>query len=476
MPSPAEMQIDGPQPPDGSARPTHPANGGTANTPVNRPCFRGTDWLSFGITVAVTLAVYLYTIAPDVTLGYSGMLSVSASYGGVAHPPGYPVWTIYSWLSIKVFPFSNIAWRVAVGSAVAASLASGLVALLVSRGAQMLLENNPSFVRWQSREQKLLRLVCGSVAGMALAFSNAVWSEAVVADIWTLAVLLFTALLCLLLRWVVAPHRKRFLYGSCLILGSLVNEHQELITAAPAFLLLVILADPKLGRDLFLALGILTGCWWCSGRFDLFPWFFSYTRQNWALLAFFMPAAIAALAAIISTRSASTAWKPAALCAILLLSGFAWCLYLPIASMSNPPVNWGYPRTFAGFFHVLTRGQYEMNFPTHDVPRFFAQFWMLAKKTGHRLGWMYMTLAALPLRALFLNGRHSRLWLFSLMAFFLCVGPLLLATLNPSADSASMELYEPYFAAMFVVLGVFSGLGLVVLAGLVTKPPKLPSS
>ena len=44
------------------------------------------------------LAVYLLTLAPEVTLRYSGILATSAKYGGVAYPPGFPVWTLYSWL------------------------------------------------------------------------------------------------------------------------------------------------------------------------------------------------------------------------------------------------------------------------------------------------------------------------------------------------------------------------------------------
>ena len=71
---------------------------------------------------------------PDVTLEDSGELAVGSMYAGVPHPPGYPMWTIYSWGFTKILPFSNIAWRVAVSSAVAAALSCGLLALMISRG------------------------------------------------------------------------------------------------------------------------------------------------------------------------------------------------------------------------------------------------------------------------------------------------------------------------------------------------------
>jgi tetratricopeptide (TPR) repeat protein len=43
----------------------------------------------------------------------------------------------------------------------------------------------------------------------------------------------------------------------------------------------------------------------------------------------------------------------------LFLAGCAFYLYMPIASLTNPPMNWGYAGTKAGFLHAITRGQYE---------------------------------------------------------------------------------------------------------------------
>ena len=70
------------------------------------PCFERTDWLSFGVTTALALTVYLMTLAPEVTLGFAGIFSVGAMYGGVPHPPGYPLWTMSAWLFVKLLPVS----------------------------------------------------------------------------------------------------------------------------------------------------------------------------------------------------------------------------------------------------------------------------------------------------------------------------------------------------------------------------------
>ena len=44
--------------------------------------------------------------------------------------------------------------------------------------------------------------------------------------------------------------------------------------------------------------------------------------------------------------------------------GISFYLYMPISGMTNPPMQWGYPRTAEGFWHALTRGQYEQPNPT----------------------------------------------------------------------------------------------------------------
>ncbi len=54
--------------------------------------------------------------------------------------------------------------------------------------------------------------------------------------------------------------------------------------------------------------------------------------------------------------------------------GVAFYGYMPLSSETNPPMNWGYPRTWEGFKHALTRGQYEKIAPqTMFSPLFMQQ-------------------------------------------------------------------------------------------------------
>src|SRR5262245_31048916 len=89
------------------------------------PLFRRIDWLTFLVTTVLVMIGYALTVAPDLTLEDSGELAVGSYYAGIPHPPGYPVWTVYTWLFTVLFPVSNIAFRVAVASAFAGALACG---------------------------------------------------------------------------------------------------------------------------------------------------------------------------------------------------------------------------------------------------------------------------------------------------------------------------------------------------------------
>src|SRR3954447_8749794 len=104
------------------------------------PLFRKVDWLTFALTAIPIFIGYMLTLAPELTLEDCGELATGSFYAGVPHPPGYPVWTVYSWFFTKFVPIGNVAYRVAISSAFAGALACGLVALMVSRGSSMIME------------------------------------------------------------------------------------------------------------------------------------------------------------------------------------------------------------------------------------------------------------------------------------------------------------------------------------------------
>src|SRR5712664_3341137 len=140
-----------------------------------RPLFRPIDWLTLLIATLVVFAGYYYTLAPDLTLEDSGELATGSFYAGIPHPPGYPVWTIYTWLWTVLVPIKNVAWRVALGEATGGALAAGLLGLLVSRGSSLLMEGIEELKQMTGRWESAICMVSGFVAGMMLGYNGYFW-------------------------------------------------------------------------------------------------------------------------------------------------------------------------------------------------------------------------------------------------------------------------------------------------------------
>src|ERR1051325_8082422 len=173
-----------PKRPASAAASTPPTPAGPAVVPKPPPLYRPIDWFGFALTALLVFVGYLYTLAPDLTLEDSGELAVGSMYAGVPHPPGYPVWTIYTWVFTKIVPFSNMAWRVGVSSAFAGALACGLVALMVSRGSSMFIESVAEFKGIDRRIENWICLVSGFVAGMLIGYNGFMWSQSVIVEVY----------------------------------------------------------------------------------------------------------------------------------------------------------------------------------------------------------------------------------------------------------------------------------------------------
>lgn len=491
------------------------------------PLFRSIDWFAFGVTALLVFVGYLYTLAPDLTLEDSGELAVASKYAGVPHPPGYPVWTIYTWFFTKL-PIANIAYRVGLSSAFAAALACGLVALMVSRGSSMMVEGIAELRSIPRQWENWICLVSGFVAGLLTGFNGFMWSQAVIVEVYTLSILSLAGVMVCLMRWIYAPHQNRYLYLAFFWFGICFNNHQSLLVVALGLEAAIVAVRPKLGRDLFfwnaiIYLGglVLKEAKIISVLDDNTPLFVIYNLIGlasliaWAYLAFttkkrglelardflligtlgyfagvfghvtgytsafefktglFVLFNILGLGItatfiylVIRTWSLPREWLAA------LASGFAWAVgaafyvYMPLASMSNPPLNWGYPRIVSGFFHAFTRGQYEKIHPTTHLWTFIKQIWMYFQGAIDEFNLAYLLLALVPFFFWKRMQKRERSWLIGLTAIYLCLSIFLLVLLNPGTDRQSRDLNKVFFTASHVMIAMGVGYGLTMIAGM----------
>ncbi|MCJ7548888.1 MAG: DUF2723 domain-containing protein, partial [Anaerolineae bacterium] len=92
------------------------------------PAARLDHWRWLALTVALPLMVYLPDLSPYVGRADTFEFQVIGPQLGIAHPSGYPLYTLicklFSWL-----PFGSVAWRINLSSAVFAALAAGCLFL-----------------------------------------------------------------------------------------------------------------------------------------------------------------------------------------------------------------------------------------------------------------------------------------------------------------------------------------------------------
>lgn len=448
--------------PKPAAAATPPALPGSG--PVPR-LYRPVDWLTLALTTLIVMLGYLYTIAPDMTLEDSGELAVGSMYAGVPHPPGYPVWTLYSWAFTKLIPVSNIAFRVAVSSAVAAALSAGLVGLLISRGSSLILESIDTFKELERKWENPICLVSGLVGGLLIGFNGYIWSQAVIVEVYTLAVLTFMAMLAFLFRWMHAPHQRRYLYLAFFFFGLCFCNHQTLIVAAMGIQVAVALTDQKLGGDLFLANAVI----WLVGMVLFLQGGLKSFHDSAVLMTIFCTVGIgsAILSGWLATRTGVPGnrmhWVLA--CGAAFAAGAAFYFYMPIASMSNPPMNWGYPRTWEGFIHAFTRGQYEQTNPTSDPLMFANQLRVYVEGAVEEFNYANIIIGLVPVYFLFFrraDPTQRKAITFSMVGLLVVWGVVLLASLM---SIAKLQGWGPAIASVAAALpGVAYSFPLVLLA------------
>lgn len=434
------------------------------------PLFRRIDWLTFAVTTLVVMIGYYWSLAPDLTLEDSGELAVGSYYAGIPHPPGYPVWTIYTYFW-SLIPIGNIAWRVALSSAFAGALACGLLGLIVSRGSSMLMEGIEELNAMTGKWEAAICVVSGFVAGGLLAFNGFMWSQSVIVEVYSFSVLSLVLVLVFLLRWMYAPDQKRYLYWVFFLFGICSTNHQSLLVAAMGIEIAIIVARPALGRDFLVAnslcyLGGLTLK--AAGHLSTFN---SPPGQMNMMFIIFNIVGLASLGGLgwlfVRTQKLLTEWKPVVICGLLFVVGAAFYLYMPIAGMSNPPMQWGYPRTVEGFMHALTRGQYEKANPTNfltDPSRFAVQLGMLVEGVAEEFSWVFLFVALVPFLFLRRMKNRERAWLIGVTSIYLCLGVLLMILLNPPPDRAAKELVRVFFTASHVCVALLVGYGLTLIA------------
>ncbi|XP_034848746.1 transmembrane protein 260 isoform X4 [Mirounga leonina] len=188
----------------------HGDGGGPAGGRAARVGPRRSGGLRGGVAVfAGVAAVFTLTLPPSVPGGDSGELITAAHELGVAHPPGYPLFTLVAKLAITLFPFGSVAYRVNLLCGLFGAVAASLLFFTVFR-------------------------LSGSHAGGILAagvfsFSRLTWQWSIAAEVFSLNNLFVGLLMALTVHFeeaATAKERSKIAKIGAFCCGlSLCNQH-----------------------------------------------------------------------------------------------------------------------------------------------------------------------------------------------------------------------------------------------------------
>jgi len=337
-------------------------------------------YLGLGIVLSTLAVAYARTLAPGLTWansgGDGGDLITAAATLGVAHPTGYPTYLLLAHL-FQYVPIGDLAFRTNLLSAAAALLAAACVYGIVQEldGSQT----------WRSS-------VAAAIAALGLGLAPVFWSQAIIAEVYSLN----ACFVALILRFILRSMRSagaarawpdRF---AALVVGVALGNH---VTAAlPALVWLTIATRSTAPGD----------------RRHM-----TVRRLTWLCL------------------------------------GLLVYLYLPLRAAAHPPVNWGDAHDWSGFWWEIS-GQPYRGLAFGLPPAFLSgrvEAW--AALLAGQFGWLGLGLGFFGL----LYGGGAARWFRWLSAALAAAYSLFAVTYN-TADSFAYLIPAYLIFTIWIGLGV----------------------
>ena len=403
----------------------------------------------------ISLIIYIFTICPTVPpYRDSGELISVIHKLGIAHPPGYPLYTIVG-KAFTLLPIGNIAYRVNIMSAVFGSLTSILVFFILLSLMQPHPENIgvvPTFMAFGAtsrclaihprvyppmfysvkqymgdcRTHGLLKigtkkddscLNSGTLAAfsgsLVFSFSYTFWYLSLVSEMYTMDAF-FIALLILMMLWIKnhdLPDASRilslkYIYLFCFLAGLALTNRLTIILCLPAF-----------------------------------AYYIFYNK------AYFKN--IFKLKYIINML-------------LFVLLGLAAYFYLPLRSSMNPSIDWGDPQTLERFLDVLTRKAYG-----HSLDRVSEKYKLSEVLIPQLLVYCKSLLQQYTLAGLAagfygficLYHKKIRFFIFSLL-FFLLSGPLFIVLSKMPSNAHALAIVETSYIPPNLIIALWIGFGI----------------
>jgi Protein O-mannosyl-transferase TMEM260-like len=259
-------------------------------------------WVGFIISVCA-LAIYLKTLAPSVTFIDSGELATVACTLGIAHPTGYPLFTLVGWVFSKLPIAAEEITRLNI-----------MAAVFCAAGVYVFFQLIHFLLTLVSKSKLGASALAASTgASLLLAFSETYWSQATSIEVYSLHVFFLSLVMFCFMK---------------------ANFFHELVSRSG-------------GRSL------TESNWWMIFAFVLGLCFTNHMTT--VLLA---PGLIYLY--FVVQGGGGESWKRIARMSIPFVIGLSVYVYLPVRAASGAVLNWGNPVTLEKFLWHLSGKQFRV--------------------------------------------------------------------------------------------------------------------
>lgn len=345
--------------------------------------------------------IYLSTLAPSVLQIDTGELAAVQAIAGVAHPTGYPLFTMLGYLFLQIpLPFSKI-FQANLLSAIYCSLSIAFIIKSVSLFFSVSLAPKTAAVKSRKGGKaapavqvtftEAERTAASIFTAFVIALNSTYWMQSTSTEVYSLQALLFSVILFAAARFLAAdnPGKKEcFFLAGAAALG--FTNHMTTLLIIPG---LIYLYFAKMG----------------------------FGKESLKKIPSMLILSAGIIAAVYS--------------------------YLFICAGQNPPLNWGDTTSLENFFRHLSGKQYQV-WLFSSVEEAKKQLSLYISELPSVFAYLPLLFSAAGL--IFLYNQNRRLFHFLLITYIFGV----LYTINYSIHDI-----ESYFLLSHVILGIYTGFG-----------------
>lgn len=167
--------------------------------------------------------LYIITMLPDLGFTDSGELAAICSTLGIAHPTGYPLYTILGFITTKILPFSPV-YSLNLFAALCTAASAGIMFIIIREILEKLYG------------KLSIHLLISAGTSLTFATAATVWSQASGLEVYSLQLVLINLSLLIFLKavWLNQSKNLWILWG--FLIGLSFTNHGTTILLAPAMI------------------------------------------------------------------------------------------------------------------------------------------------------------------------------------------------------------------------------------------------